>query len=622
MSKIIFNTLVDMATAATPSGGGYLVAYDLDGMLKQKDQYGVVSSIGATGAIGPIGPTGIGVTGSSGTQSLSQTLAIGNTTDGYSIRSGSTTYSIIQLGTSSFQIDNNSGGYTKAFIGADDTQFYNGFYHSSMTFTDTSINIDVLSNAFLGPPFPKGSIQVLSNNVSIGLEDGTWLTTNDIESVVVFNARYSTQSTSNNNKYPVSISSRNVSVSPGVMNSVAIGGNGLVVSNPYTVYLGDYVNINNEYTLPQFDGSASSVIYTNGSGTLGWTSSAKSLAQTLAVGDSTGGNNIFINSTDYIEFEDNNQYVDADTNWIYIGQNVMLDGIVRINDAFSLPNVDGTPNQVLQTNGSGTVSWVSLGSTPSLSQVLAVGNTDGGYSIIMSTLSYVSDTSLNNALILNDGFGAGGLSLTNDGGLFQKSWLYLQKDYVSLYDNYAEMGAVYPVGGTGAVSMYVSNTSYVVSSSLYMDQTYITMYKTGTPDDRSISIYNNEINMLGNLNHAGWANISYAVISGYTYYARLNVVEGQYPNTTNYVLRTSTDNTNVIFGVRANKTVHVGTTGSSATFSYVNGSQGSGKYLQSDANGNATWISATVSGLGGYSGTFSADGQIVTVVGGVITSVV
>jgi len=64
MSKITFNTFIDMSSAATPSSG-YLVAYDLDGMLKQKDQYGVVTLIGATGAVGPIGPTGIGTTNKS-----------------------------------------------------------------------------------------------------------------------------------------------------------------------------------------------------------------------------------------------------------------------------------------------------------------------------------------------------------------------------------------------------------------------------------------------------------------------------------------------------------------------------------------------------------------------------
>jgi hypothetical protein len=36
------------------------------------------------------------------------------------------------------------------------------------------------------------------------------------------------------------------------------------------------------------------------------------------------------------------------------------DGAVKINNAFTLPTGDGTTNQVLQTNGSGTVSWATV----------------------------------------------------------------------------------------------------------------------------------------------------------------------------------------------------------------------------------------------------------------------
>lgn len=51
MSYIIFNNLVDMTTTGTPNSG-YIVAYDLDGVLKQKDIYGTVSPIGGSGGSG------------------------------------------------------------------------------------------------------------------------------------------------------------------------------------------------------------------------------------------------------------------------------------------------------------------------------------------------------------------------------------------------------------------------------------------------------------------------------------------------------------------------------------------------------------------------------------------
>ena len=40
---------------------------------------------------------------------------------------------------------------------------------------------------------------------------------------------------------------------------------------------------------------------------------------------------------------------------------VFKDGRVRINNAYTLPTVDGTANQVLTTNGAGVVSWASAG---------------------------------------------------------------------------------------------------------------------------------------------------------------------------------------------------------------------------------------------------------------------
>ena len=51
MSYIIFNNLVDLTGAATPSSG-YTVAYDLDGVIKQKDTLGNVTPIGGGGGGG------------------------------------------------------------------------------------------------------------------------------------------------------------------------------------------------------------------------------------------------------------------------------------------------------------------------------------------------------------------------------------------------------------------------------------------------------------------------------------------------------------------------------------------------------------------------------------------
>jgi len=49
-SNLIFGRRVNMQLAATPSFGSYLVAYDIDGELKQKNDQGVISRIGISSA--------------------------------------------------------------------------------------------------------------------------------------------------------------------------------------------------------------------------------------------------------------------------------------------------------------------------------------------------------------------------------------------------------------------------------------------------------------------------------------------------------------------------------------------------------------------------------------------
>ena len=62
MALVVFGEKVDMLNIPSPEPGGFLVAYDLDGILKQKDENGVISII----------------SGSSGTSTLSEVLLSGN----------------------------------------------------------------------------------------------------------------------------------------------------------------------------------------------------------------------------------------------------------------------------------------------------------------------------------------------------------------------------------------------------------------------------------------------------------------------------------------------------------------------------------------------------------------
>jgi hypothetical protein len=53
-SNLIFGSIVNMQLAATPSSGSYLVAYDVDGFIKQKDDNGIVTRIGGLTSSGEV----------------------------------------------------------------------------------------------------------------------------------------------------------------------------------------------------------------------------------------------------------------------------------------------------------------------------------------------------------------------------------------------------------------------------------------------------------------------------------------------------------------------------------------------------------------------------------------
>lgn len=84
MALISFGYRIDMFAIDPPlEVGAYIVAYDLDGVLKQKDHLGVVTLVGAgaggpQGPPGPVGPAGLTWSGYwMATQSYSQNYAVG-----------------------------------------------------------------------------------------------------------------------------------------------------------------------------------------------------------------------------------------------------------------------------------------------------------------------------------------------------------------------------------------------------------------------------------------------------------------------------------------------------------------------------------------------------------------
>ena len=117
-------------------------------------------------------------------------------------------------------------------------------------------------------------------------------------------------------------------------------------------------------TLPTSDGSANQVLSTNGSGTLSWTSLVSSLNDLSDVSVST--NQITFgdgNTTAILPTDDNEVDLGSSTKQfkdLHINGTAYLDAIGFGTVSLTLPTSDGSANQVLSTNGSGTLSWTSL----------------------------------------------------------------------------------------------------------------------------------------------------------------------------------------------------------------------------------------------------------------------
>ena len=111
------------------------------------------------------------------------------------------------------------------------------------------------------------------------------------------------------------------------------------------------------------DGSSGQVLSTNGTGTLSWAtaSGAPGGSNTQIQFNNSGslggsgnftwdGTNVQIGATGALRFADTDS-----SNYVAF----KAPGTVSANVTWTLPSADGTNGQILQTNGSGTLSWVT-----------------------------------------------------------------------------------------------------------------------------------------------------------------------------------------------------------------------------------------------------------------------
>jgi len=213
MALVVFESRVNMLTVATPSVGGYVIAYDsADGILKQKNDQGVITPIA----------------GSSSPGSLAQTLAIGNSTGTYSINLGADTKIASVMGGGQLRLDNGVGGANIVNLSTD----YGALAQSYLYMTPTSTTLKSV-NAFLTLSSVFSNLQVNSSNLLSIRTNNVFITINGFR---VLDFTTSTAPSGVGNRVSALISTSNSKLNTGVFNTVVLGGSGITGATSNSVY--------------------------------------------------------------------------------------------------------------------------------------------------------------------------------------------------------------------------------------------------------------------------------------------------------------------------------------------------------------------------------------------------
>jgi hypothetical protein len=290
-----------MLLAATPSIGGYTVGYDLDGVIKQKDSLGnIVPLFGNT------------------SQNLSQTLLIGNDTSLYSIMMG-TNSTIFSSATKNSINLNYLGGVLISSTASGATSSLNIKQGSTYILNVESTNkseISLQSRTFsttITSSTQSSYIEQKSASFKIHFID--YNSPNPVSKAFETGGNYNINNDFNSSY--VHINSNNATTNSGVINSVVIGGENLTAYENYTVYLGNNVNINNKYTLPNQDGINGQFLKTNGSGQIEWANAVfttSPLKDVLQAGNNSEGYSIIMGTGTGIFSSNGNTAILLDSN--------------------------------------------------------------------------------------------------------------------------------------------------------------------------------------------------------------------------------------------------------------------------------------------------------------------
>ena len=393
MALVVFESRVNMLTVATPSIGGYVLGYDsADGILKQKNDQGVISTVAGSTPVG----------------SLAQTLAIGNSTGTFSINLGANTKISSVMGGGQLRLDNGIGGANIVNLSTDYgvlTQSY--LYMTSNSLTLRSLNASLLFSA------TSAIFQLNSSNVSSFSSNNYYVSLNGLR---VIDFTTATSSTTVGNKISALISTNNSKLNTGVYNTVVLGGTGITGATSNSVYVPNlYVQdggfIKGINGLGQLVFNMNNEIYlssnTNIIGILGANSEVMANYNGIFITDNT--DTIYTNPiSDNTFISTSNTSVDAGLNnviviggdGLYVTQSntTYIGGTVDINNQYKLPTSDGLSGQVIQTDGMGNTYWGNGGNlveiTAASFSVLIIFEPNTTYKILDANISLYGGTEI------------------------------------------------------------------------------------------------------------------------------------------------------------------------------------------------------------------------------------
>lgn len=442
MSTIIFGSTVSLVTSATPSAGGYIIGYDIDGILKQKDSFGNILEIGG-------GPTA----GNSGTASLLDVLSIGNTTGQYDIIFGTGSKISSLNGSGEISLDEGSTSGLISISTGDGTD-YSKIYVSP-TFSQIGHSV---GTTFSNLTIQKGDSILLTgdsdNFTTIRTSQNIFKVEFTIPSLLDGQIKIvesgTTYDTGSLNKAFLHLNTWGSTTDAGVQNAVIIGGQGISASESDSVYVPQLVIQNSKLIKGSTGGGVvdltnGDVVLTNSStdATIGifsplststWLSSSNGI---LVVDSSTGSTspnvdspNVFISTRgSYLGPGVENSVIVGGIGLSGISSNtVYLGNSVNINGQFTLPSLDGTTGQILKTDGLGNVTWqdetVSSG-TNSLDEILQEGNNTQVYDIIMGTGTGIRSSNTGGSIFLDSSGNPGEVLISTDDGSLVTSYIEL-----------------------------------------------------------------------------------------------------------------------------------------------------------------------------------------------------